>query len=265
MSLSIYTEWGAVAGEFLAGDVVAGQEGDQVTLPATLVLQDEDAAYRVETEDLALAHGASVWATGWKGRTLAMAGTLRADTAEALHGLLRTLRAAAARVDQWLLVDGVRMLRLGALQKMDVNLVELWGRTMADVRLAWTVGDPFWYVVPVASHTETPAGDGTFTVDAGTVATVDMPLRIRITAPAGASLPSVTLACGGRSCTYADPALAGGATVEIDSEAGTVRRDGAPSTRWFAGAWPVLNPGANSWTYAGGACTIEFLWRPRWA
>jgi hypothetical protein len=267
MSLVLYTEWGAVAGEFLAGEVLAGASGDQLTLPASLVLQDEDATWRSKSEDRAISHGTAVYSSGWDSRDVVVQGSLKADDAATLHAQLRALRAAAVRPDQYLLVDDERYLLLSALKKMDVSLPELWDRSLADVRLAWIAGDPFWYAAAGETHSEGLAGDGSFAVDGGDVATVEMPLRIRILAPAGGTPAPLTLtsATDGRGFTFSDRALTDGAILEVDTEAGTVRLNGVAAPRFFSGSWPSLRPGANTWSYTGGACTIEFSWRPRWA
>jgi hypothetical protein len=271
MAIELYTQRGALCGTFLAGEFVAGAEGDQFILPASLTLEGDDFDLRVDSDERALADGSAAWGGQVRARKAVVSGLVGdgTSTPEATRALLRQLRAAAARQDQYLATDqgADHFLRLRLLESCDVRWQALWGRSLAQVRLSWLLADPFWYSDAVGQVHEDLAGSGSISVDTGDLATWWMPPIITLTAPAGESVPSVTLVNqtdGGVGLTYSDPAFADGATVVIDCERGTVRRDGVDSIRYLGGRPLRLLPGLNTLSYTGAACAVSIQWRERW-
>ena len=271
MAIELYTQRGALCGTFLAGEFLAGAEGDQVILPASLTLEGDDCDLRVDSDERALSDGSAAWGGQVKARRAVVSGLVGdgTSTPEATRALLRQLRAAAARQDQYLATDqgADHFLRLRLLESCDVRWQALWGRSLAQVRLSWLLADPFWYSTAVGQVHEDLAGAGSIAVDTGDLATWWMPPILTLTAPAGVAVPTVTLVNetdGGVGLTYSDPAFADGATVVIDCERGTVRRDGVDSIRYLGGRPLRLLPGLNTLSYTGAACAVTIQWRERW-
>ena len=271
MAIELYTQRGALCGAFLAGEFLAGAEGDQVILPASLTLEGDDCDLRVDSDERALSDGSAAWGGQVKARRAVVSGLVGdgTSTPEATRALLRQLRAAAARQDQYLATDqgADHFLRLRLLESCDVRWQALWGRSLAQVRLSWLLADPFWYSTAVGQVHEDLAGavrvrmGGIHQVARSPVSTAMEP------APAGVAVPTVTLVNetdGGVGLTYSDPAFADGATVVIDCERGTVRRDGVDSIRYLGGRPLRLLPGLNTLSYTGAACAVTIQWRERW-
>jgi len=271
MAIELYTQRGALCGAFLSGEMLAGAQGNQVILPASLTLEGDDCDLRVDSDERALSDGSAAWGGQVKARKAVVSGLVGdgTSTPEVTRALLRRLRAAAARQDQYLATEqgADHFLRLRLLESCDVRWQELWGRSLAQVRLSWLLADPFWYADSVGQVHEDLAGSGSISVDTGDLATWWMPPIITLTAPAGESVPSVTLVNqtdGGVGLTYSDPALSDGATVVIDCERGTVTRDGVDSIRYLGGRPLRLLPGLNTLSYTGAACGVTINWRARW-
>lgn len=270
MAIELYTLRGALCGAFVSGEMLAGAEGDQFILPASLTLEGDDFDLRVDSDERALSDGSAAWGGQVKARRAVVSGLVGDGTSdpEPTRALLRRLRAAAARQDQHLATDqGTdHYLRLRLLESCDVRWQDLWGRSLAQVRLSWLLADPFWYADAVGQVHADLAGAGSIAVDTGDLATWWMPPIITLTAPAGESVPSLTLVNetdGGVGLTYSDPAFADGAVVVIDCERGTVRRDGVDSIRYLGGRPLRLLPGENTLSCTG-ACAVSIQWRERW-
>ena len=271
MAIQLYTARGAVCGQFVSGEMLCGQAGDQYTLPPTMTLEAEDFDVRVDTDDRALADGSAAWGGQVKARKVTVSGYVGDGSLDpdATRALLRDLRRAAIRQDQHLVLDpdDEACLRLRLLESCDTKWEDGWGRSLASVRLTWLLADPFWYAVDSSSHTETLTGDGTFTVDTGTLATWWMAPTITIEAPAGESVPSVSLVNetdDGIGLVYSDPGLQDGADATIDCGAGTATRAGSSTIRYLSGRPLRLLPGVNVLAYEGAACTLTITWTERW-
>ena len=270
MAIELYTQRGALCGTFLAGEFVAGAEGDQYLLPASLTMEGDDFDLRVDSDERALADGSAAWGGQVRARKAVVSGLVGDGTSdpEPTRALLRRLRAAA-RQNQYLATEqgADHYLRLRLLESCDVRWQDLWGRSLAQVRLTWLLADPFWYSDAVGQVHADLAGAGSIAVDTGDLATWWMPPILTLTAPAGESVPSLTLVNetdGGVGLTYSDPALSDGATVVIDCERGTVTRDGTDSIRYLGGRPLRLLPGENTLSYLGAACGVTIQWRERW-
>lgn len=269
MAIQIYTTEGAVCGEFVSGEMLCGEEGDQYTLPATLTIENDDADFRFKEEERAFQHGSVAFGQEWEARDITVAGTVKADSATDARSLLRAIRKAAARPDQRLRLDADadHYIVAARLRRMDARWVDLTGRTLADVRLVWRATNPFWQAATPGSHTEELTGDGTFTVDTDLLATVPMSPVVTVTAPSSGSVPSVRLTNDtdeGQAFLYEDLQLEDGAVLVIDCGAGIVTRDGENTIRFLSGGWLRLLPGENVLAYEGDACALTLTWRPRW-
>jgi hypothetical protein len=269
MAIEIYTQRGALCGRFYCGEMLSGAAGDQYALPDSLTIESDDFDLRVASDERAMSDGSAAWGGQVKARKAVVAGIVGDGTSDptATAALLRTIRAAAARPDQRLDAGDGCHLRMRLLESCDTKWQEMWGRSLASMRLSWLLADPFWYADDVGQHVETLTGNGSFTVSAGSSATWWMPPVVTIEAPAGASVPSVALVNETDSSvglTYSDPALTDEASVTIDCEAGTVERDGTDSIRYLSGRPLRLLPGDNVLTYTGAACTMTIQWRERW-
>lgn len=264
----LYTDLGALCGAFTCGDgTTAGDATDAYILPATLTLQSDDADLRFREEQRVWQHGSVPYGEEWDARDIVLAGTVWEDSTAEMQALLRALRQKAARPDQRLRIDTGTYINVSRLRRMDARPVDLTGRSLMDVRLVWRATDPFWYSETQASHVEELSGSDSFTVDTGSTATVDMYPVISITAPSGGSVSSLTLSNetdDDQAFGYDDAGLTDGASVVIDSGAGTVSRGGTNTIRYYSGGWLRLKPGENTLAYTGNACTITLTWHTRW-
>lgn len=269
MAIQLYTTIGALCGTFVCGTTLCGAPSDLYSLPSSLTIQEDDADFRFREEERVFQHGSVAFGEEWAARDITVSGIIQGETTTEAADLVKAIRSAAARLDQRLRLSSseTRFLELARLRRMDARPRELTGRRLFDVRITWRACTPFWHSQSSSNHTEALAGDATFVVDAGDVATVAMHPLITITAPVGAAVPSVRLTNAtdeDQAFLYEDLALEDGASVVIDCAAGTVARDGTSSIRYFSGAFPRLLPGENSLSYEGNACTITLTWRPRW-
>lgn len=266
--MELYTQRGAVAGAFFAGEMVAGQAGDQVEVPATLLLEDDDHEERYDEEERAWQHGSVVEGHEVEARDVTLSGTVWLADAAAARTWAREWKAAARRRDQFLSVDDDHYIKLARLRRMQVSPETLSGRALLRVRSVWRAADPFWYSAAGSTLTVELAGDDTIEVDAGELATVPMDPVITVAAPAGESVPSVSLVNNtddGQGWLYTDLGLTDEAAVVVDSAAGTVALDGdAGAIRYLSGGWLRLLPGVNVLSYEGAACTLTITWRERW-
>lgn len=270
MGIQLYTSQGAICGTFVCGDgTVCGGSSDVYTLPDTLTLQGDEADFRFREQERAWQHGSMAYGEEWEARDFTVSGLVLEDNGAAARALVREMREAAARLNQRLRLSSSadHYVNLARLRRMDARPVALSGRSLLEVRMVWRSCDPFWQAVQPDSHTEELAGDGTFTVHTGSVATVAMQPVICITAPNPGTVSSVVLtntSDEGQALGYDDAGLRDGATVVIDAGAGTVTRGGTNVIRFYSGGWLRLLPGSNVLAYEGSACTITLLWVPRW-
>lgn len=268
MALEIFRTRGAVCGGFVSGEMLAGEVGDQYILPETLVPEADDFSTRVDSERRALTDGEAAWGGQVEARKFSVSGLVGGDSEAQTRALMQAIRARAARPGQKLSIQpGGPYLHLAFLENFDHKWEALSGRRLVRVAATWLLADPFWYSTAVGQVHADLAGDGSIPVDTGDLATWWMPPVLILTAPAGESVPSVTLVNetdGGVGLTYSDPAFADGAVVVIDCERGTVTRDGTDSIRYLGGRPLRLLPGENTLSYTGAACAVSIQWRERW-
>lgn len=271
MAIQLYTARGAVCGHFLSGEMLCGQAGDQYTLPPTLTLESDDFDLRVDTEERSLSDGSAAWGGQVRARKVSVSGYVGDGSLSptATRDLLRSIRRAASRQDQHLVLDpdDESCLRLRLLEACDSKWEDGWGRSLASVRLTWLLADPFWYSTSPSSQTEALEGNGTLEVDTGDRATWWMAPVITVTAPASAAVTSVRLVNetdDGIGLVYSDPGLEYGASATIDCGTGTVTRAGSSTIRYLSGRPLRLLPGQNVLAYEGAACTLTITWTERW-
>jgi phage-related protein len=126
--------------------------------------------------------------------------------------------------------------------------------------------DPYLYEDTSQSDTETTTGAAkSFTVTND--GTMDQYLRITFTADQGNAITTISLKNNTTTKTFGyGGTIAIGKALVVNPADTTVKNNGTEDLTNVSGSIMLwIQPGANSLTYTGSACTILSEWRNRWA
>lgn len=269
-AVRLFTTMGARCGTFRSGAQGAGAASDAYDLPRTLVLGEDNHSGRFRSVDRLLTDGESV--DGWQldARDVEVSGLVSSDGVADQRDLLRALATVASRDGLCMTLEegpSAAHLRLARLKQFDRKHVESTRRTLTDVRIRWRVADPSWYEARIHSRRFVIAASGMTTLLFESLTGLRAYPTLHLVAPAAGATGSASVTDGAsRTMTYTDTAyLRNGASVVVDSAAGTARRvSGLNALPYMVGTFPSVRPGVDSWRYTGGACTLTLSWQPRW-
>lgn len=272
MSVELLSK-GSLWGEFVWG--VDYWQDAVYALPEEMTLGGNPQDLKRDTRDILFNDGTRSEGDEIKGRRLTVTGTVVSDTRDAQRTLMDAIRYQASRPDLRLRLNGADYWAyLAGLISIEEDPQECFDRAVSRVRINWQCDDPFWYSQTEQTHSEDLVGNSTLTVNGltgGKACGRGQSPVIAITAPAGGSVTSLTLANltdGGLMFSYSDTQLRNGAQVVIDCYNGTVSRTiGATTTRterFFDGEFLRLLTKVNTLQYTGNPCNIALTWRPRW-
>jgi hypothetical protein len=134
-----------------------------------------------------------------------------------------------------------------------------------DISVKFLLECPYMEDVDATDDDNVLAGDHTVSISNGGDSLVK-PV-ITIDADQGVDIPTLTITNttdGSISFEYTDSSFLSGSSLEIDCDAGTVKRDGGDTVENFTGNFLRLLTGSNSIDYEGAACTLTFTFRKKY-
>ena len=242
--------------------------GNSYNFPPDFFLAADGWKVSSDVKNIAFAAGGRDTADGFlEARTITIEGAVRASTAAAFETAQRAIKKAVLRGGDLYVSDDV-VSRFITVKSPMVD-----SRYLGDYRLEhpmtinFVVEYPFWEAAAqsaVLSGTGGIVDQEEFTVDNSASDHLTLPV-ITITADQGYDLPSVklvNLTDGGMVFEYNDPNFKQGDTLEIDSKAGTVKRNGNDAMAYVVQArFPRLQPQVNTLRYEGATCSLDIVWR----
>jgi hypothetical protein len=259
-----------------------GNETVLMELPDELVLEDNSFEFATRFTQQAFRPGAFPTSSLAAKRPISVQGRIIAGSRAELAATEASLKKAAIR-PHLALRDGDAYINLQLLKSFQWMWRELSDRCVADCRITWEAGDPFWYRYERQQHIQTivitddsfDPGYEEFTVTTdATLGGWPVYPEISLTAP---SSPSDTIfpwilrnyTDDEAELTYSQ-SITTGNTISVRGESATVV-GGNPAIGYLSyigGQFIRLMPGANAllWEDSSDNLTFDmtFLWRERW-
>jgi len=246
--------------------ILTDDQGNVYNFPETIWFKDTaQITPNLSNQHMLYAIGAKQTADGFPNtRQLAISGLLYDTTnSGSIESAVRALCLAIAKGGQ-LSISGDAVARAIDVRSPEIEYQWEHWPTYVQITITFNCENPFFIDTAYTTVTKTFAGNDSLIV---TVTGCDFVINpiIEIDADQSVNVPSVqikNLNDGGMPCNYNDSLFFAGNVLVIDSDQGTVQKNGTDCIYNFKPAvFPRLQPGSNELAYEGAAMTMKVSYK----
>lgn len=206
---------------------------------------DNEGGIELNSFNFPRADGGGVLSKFYRGRTIMVECTIKADTGTAFNDLLDTVKKKLRTTEGYLdiTVNGeIRRIKAN-LTKFDAGRMH-YNVSFTKANIEFTSVEPFFYAKNKQSY-EFLGMTGTFSQEVTNAGSVESLPIFYFIAGAGSNITSLAITAFGKTITIPTTLIAGDVLI-VDSENKTVTENGTPVN--YTGFFPIFPPGSNPFT-----------------